>query len=88
MEDFYIYFVERFGHGQHEKNSLPDCKKVTIENDDGWLFVYECDSDSMADEIATWFVTHCHTYQEIVKYDARRFCVEESESLKKFYCGE
>jgi hypothetical protein len=38
MTDYSFCFVERYGHGRHEQNSLSDCEKVTCEDDDGWFY--------------------------------------------------
>ena len=53
--DYSLYFVEKYGHGRHEQNSLSDAEKVTCRDDDGWFYVYECYTQDMATDIMELF---------------------------------
>jgi len=55
--NYSIFHVETYGHGTAEHNTLADADKVTIEDHDGYSYVYECDDDAEARDIAEWFLT-------------------------------
>lgn len=81
--DYSIFHVEKYGHGKGEMNELEESQKVRIADHDGYVDVYECDSDEEAKEIAQWYLSAGYdTYPaqvEIEKQDARYFTVEVQE---------
>ena len=56
MNILYTNYIEQYGHGKHEKNSLDDNSKVTIQDHDGHYFVYQADNDITAGIIANAFL--------------------------------
>lgn len=48
-------FIEKYSTGQPVKTKLADDQIVICEDHDGNYYVYECDSDELAHDIAKWF---------------------------------
>ena len=80
MLDYRLHHVEKYGHGKLESNELPDDKKVKIADHDGYIDVYECETDQEAQNIADWYLSVGYerypVQVEIVKQNSRYFSIE------------
>jgi hypothetical protein len=78
-----IHHVQQFGHGKLESNNLAEDKKVKIIDHDGFIDVYECETNEEAQKIAAWYISAVYqSYPgtvELVKNSDRLFSIEVLE---------